>query len=109
MSYLSYKKGDHLHARFDRNDFDTYDKLGRKYVTDFFSSFGWQVQDFDRGEDGKVDFNRPDLRIFRDDKEDILIEAGVKEDKLWKFTSEEIDVEARKLKYVKQFKDVFLF
>lgn len=109
MSYCNYKKGDYLHARFIRDDFETYDKRGRLYAAEFFEWFGWQIEDFDRCEDGKVDFNKPDLRCFRDNREDILVEVGVKDDKLWKFTFEEIDVEARKLKYAQNFVDAFLF
>lgn len=109
MSYCNYKKGDYFHSRFNKNDFNTYDQVGRQYAASFFNHFGWHVENFDLNQDGKVDYNRPDLRCFRDGSSEILIEVGVKEDKLWKFTSEEIDVEARKLKYVKNFNDVFLF
>lgn len=109
MSHYSYKKGHHLHANFSKADHEAYDSLGRSFADDFFSSFGWKVKNFDLSEENKVDYNRPDLMCTRKNSKDILVEVGVKDQKLWKFTSEGIDVEARKLKYVKNFKDVFLF
>jgi len=103
----TYIKDGHVHGRFNPTRFGRYDQLGRDLAITFWNQKGWVAETHDRDQNNKLLWQNTDLRVTQNDRF-INIEAAVKRDNLWKFVHSGVDVETRKLKYVKQGERAFV-
>ena len=103
----TYVKNGHIHGRFNSVRFGRYDQLGRDLAIAFWNQKGWQAETHDRGENDELLWQNTDLRMNRNDRF-INIEAAVKRDSLWKYVHCGVDIETRKLKYIKEGERAFV-
>lgn len=122
MPTQTYHKNGHIHGRFNKSRFTKFDQLGKDNTNHFLSSLGWVVETNDISEaSGDVIYNNTDqkaIRFIRGESLTILIESAVKRYDLWKYIGEStwdhlhfdngVDVETRKLKYIRSGIDSFV-
>jgi hypothetical protein len=97
----TYNKKGHIHGKFDQTRWNTYDGIGRNNAKEFWEQKGWDIGDYDKSEDGDLRYDHTDLRATKG-KSELYVEAAVKRSDLWKYAKEGVDIETRKLKYVKE-------
>jgi len=93
-------KNGHIHGSFSQTRFKKYDGIGRANTSKFWESKGWEIKDYDKDNDDKVQFDRTDQIAFKG-QQTVYVESAIKSSKLWKWIKDGVDVETRKLKYVK--------
>ena len=101
----TYNRKGHIHGRFDKGRFDEFDGVGKANTREFFEARGWVVDVHDKNESDDTIFDHTDLKATKG-KKTLYIEAAVKRADLWKHIKPGsphtgIDVETRKLKYIK--------
>ena len=97
----TYTRKGHIHGNFNRNRFTKYDGVGRSNTAKFWVQQGWEIKDYDKDEGSDdVQFDRTD-QIATKGKKTVYVESAIKSPRLWKFAVDGVDVETRKLKYVK--------
>lgn len=84
---------------------------GRDEAIAFYRYLGATVTDNDKDKDGNVDFSKGDLLATFPNGNVVVVEAAAKGSDLWKWITDGVDVEERKLKYVHQLgaEKTFLF
>lgn len=103
----TYLKDGHLHGRFNPTRFGRYDQLGRDLAIVFWGQKGWAAETHDRGSNDELLWQNTDLRMTQNGRF-LNIEAAVKRADLWRFVHAGVDVETRKLKYIKDGERAFV-
>lgn len=96
----TYTKKGHIHGNFNLNRFSKYDGIGRANTSKFWGAYGWTLKDNDKNADDSVKFDCTD-QIAVKEQNTICVESAIKREKLWQWIKDGVDVETRKLKYVK--------
>lgn len=97
-----YTRNGQLHSHFDRQRKDELEAIGRDAGRELFEWYGGTVEDNDVKEDGTLDWQRADLKVTFNDGRNLLVETATKSDNIWHYTKQGVDVETRKLKYIRQ-------
>ena len=98
MGETTYKRGNSIYGHFSPQRQKEMEAIGRDNAKLYFEQLGAVVSANDVDENGKLDYNKPDLKAITK-KSCIFIEAATKGDDIWKYIYQGVDVEKRKLKY----------
>ena len=102
----TYVKQGHIHGSFNRSRFNKYDGIGRSNAQAFWEGKQWTIGDYDKEEGSEeVQFDHTD-QVATNGKSEVYVEAAVKQSDLFKYIKggnpdSGVDVETRKLKYIK--------
>lgn len=103
----TYTKNGHIHGHYNPVRGGMFDQLGKDLACSFWEQHGWTSHTHDRNENNELLWQNTDLRMTINGTF-LNIEAAVKRDNLWKFIRSGVDVETRKLKYVKEGERAFV-
>lgn len=97
----TYSKNGQLHGFFNKTRNYKFEELGRVAAIKFLKQKNYTVDSFDRDEKENIIWNNTDL-IARKDNEVLHIEAAAKRWDLFRYVHDGVDVETRKLKYIRE-------
>lgn len=97
----TYQKNGHLHGKFHEDRNSKFEKIGRYAAMDFSKQKGFEVENYDRDKEGVLLWDRTDL-IITDGKVQIHLEAATKRSNLFSYIYDGVDIETRKLKYLRK-------
>lgn len=96
----TYIKNGHIHGNFNKLRNDNFEKIGRIVAIKFLEQKNYKVESFDKDEKENIIWNNTDLIAIKEN-EKIHVEAATKRSDLFRFVSEGVDIETRKLKYIR--------
>ena len=97
----TYFKNGHIHGHFNKTRNDNFDEIGKIAAIKFLEQKNYKVNNFDKDKKENIIWNNTDL-IATKDGQTFHIEASAKRWDLFKYVKSGVDVETRKLKYIRE-------
>lgn len=97
----TYLKDGHLHGFFNKTRNDKFEEIGRVAAIKFLEQKNYKVNSFDKDQKENIIWTNTDL-IATKENETLHIEAAAKRSDLFRYVSDGVDIETRKLKYIRE-------
>jgi len=97
----TYQKNGVLCGHFSRKRQLDLEDIGRDQAEAYFTWLGAQILPNDKVA-GTIDYEKADFKVILPNQEVLLVEAATKASDIWHYVFEGVDIECRKLKYIKQ-------